>query len=40
MYELIFEELKYDFEQKILEKGQRIKEECYGQHKKTLEGAR
>jgi hypothetical protein len=40
MYELIFEELRYDFEQKILAKGQRIKEECYGHHRKTLDGAR
>lgn len=40
MYELILEELKYDFEQHIRARGQRIKEECYGRHRKTLEGAR
>lgn len=40
MYELILEELRYDFEQSILKRGQSIKEECYGRHRKTLDGAR
>jgi hypothetical protein len=40
MYELILEELRYDFEQHILARGQRIKEDCYGHRKKTLDGAR
>ena len=40
MYQLIFEELRYDFEQKILSKGQKIKEECYNNTRKTLDGAR
>lgn len=29
MNELIFEELRYDFEEKIKEKGQAMKDQCY-----------
>lgn len=39
MYEFIFEDLRYDFEQKIMEKGNQIKENCYNLHKKSLDGA-
>jgi hypothetical protein len=38
MNELIIEELRLDFEEAIRQKGQVLKESCYQQHGKGLDG--
>lgn len=38
MNELIIQELRLDFEELIRQKGQTLKDTCYQQHKKTLDG--
>ena len=38
MHELIFEELKMDFEDRIRQKGEEMKQQCYRQQGKGLDG--
>ena len=39
MNELIFEELRIDFEDKVRQRGQQLKQQCYEPHRRGLDGA-